>query len=81
MDKVMPQNRASIPGLICSVFGHDYIVTRKITDHISEYQCACCGKEVTNSYSGKLEALTYRRREINECLSTFFRKKNKLSLQ
>ncbi|MDN3722893.1 hypothetical protein QRD02_00740 [Aequorivita sp. SDUM287046] len=80
MDKVMPQNRPPILSLICTAFGHDYIVTRKITDHISEYKCACCGKEVSNSYSGKFELLTRKQREINECLSLFFIKKNRLSV-
>ncbi|QQX77421.1 MULTISPECIES: hypothetical protein [Aequorivita] len=80
MEKIMPQSGTPILSLVCTAFGHDYIVTRKITDHISEYKCACCGKEVSNSYSGKFEALTFKQREVNECLSTFFRKKKKLSI-
>tara|TARA_R110002020_G_scaffold125442_2_gene282701 strand:+ start:203 stop:448 length:246 start_codon:yes stop_codon:yes gene_type:complete len=80
MDKVTPQNRPPILSLVCTAFGHDYIVTRKITDHINEYKCACCGKEVSNSYSGKFELLTRKQREVNECLSSFFIKKKKLSI-
>jgi transposase-like protein len=80
MEKATPQSRPPIQGLICMAFGHDYIVTRKITDHISEYKCTCCGKEVSNSFSGKFEALTYKRKEINECLASFFLKKKKLSI-
>lgn len=80
MVKVMPQSPPTIASLICVAFGHDYIVTRKITDHINEYQCVCCGKEVSNSYSGKFEKLTIKQREINECLSSFFIKKKKLSI-
>lgn len=80
MDKVTPQSPHPILSLVCTTFGHDYIVTRKITDHINEYKCACCGREVSNSYSGTFEALTFKQREVNECLSSFFRKKKKLSI-
>lgn len=80
MEKVTPQNRPLISSLVCTAFGHDYIITRKITDHINEYQCSCCGKEVSNSYSGKFELLTYKQREVNECLSSFFIKKKRLSI-
>lgn len=47
MDKVAPQNRSPILGLICIAFGHDYIVTQNITDQINEYKCACCGKQAS----------------------------------
>lgn len=80
MDKVTPQSRPPILSLVCTAFGHDYIITRKITDHIYEYQCVCCGKEVSNSYSGKFELLTRKQREVNECLYSFFRKKKRLSI-
>lgn len=76
----MPQKRVPVLSLICSAFGHDYIITRKITDHISEYRCACCGKEVSDSFSGKFETLTRKKREVNDCLSSFIRKKKKLSV-
>lgn len=80
MDNVTSQNRPPILSLVCTVFGHDYIITRKITDHINEYKCTCCGKEVSNSYSGTFELLTYKQREVNECLSSFFKKKKRLSI-
>ncbi len=80
MDKATPQSMLPFQRLICTAFGHDYIITRKITDHISEYKCACCGREVSNSYSGKFEILTYKQKETNECLSSFFQKKKKLSV-
>ena len=57
------------------------MVTQKITNHINEYKCATCGKEVSENYSGKYEKLTYNRKEINECLATFFKKKNRISFQ
>ena len=80
MGKVMPQNRPPILSLVCTALGHDYIITRKITDYINEYKCNCCGKEVSNNYSGNFESLTQKQREVNECLSSFFIKKKKLSI-
>lgn len=59
----------------CAIFGHNYLVTRKVTDHIYEYKCTCCGKEVTNNYAGKLEQLTYENKKVNSTLSKFLKKK------
>ncbi len=81
MDKTQPQTATPVLSIICSAFGHDYIITRKITDHINEYKCACCGKEVTNSFSGKYELLTYKQKEVNSCLSNFFDKKKHYKLK
>jgi hypothetical protein len=81
MEKVMPQSRPPISSLICFAFGHDYIVTRKITNHVFEYECACCGREVSNNRSGKFEKLTLQKRKLNEKLSRFFIKKRKLKFK
>lgn len=81
MEKATPHIRLPFMSVICSTIGHDYIVTRKITNHINEYKCASCGKEVSDSYSGKFEELTYKRKEINECLSAFFQKKRRISIR
>lgn len=47
MDKVTPQSHSPIFGLICSAFGHDYILKHNITDQINEYKCDCCGKQAS----------------------------------
>jgi len=47
-----------IPKLYCSVVGHNFKTEKKITQHIKEYRCTCCGKEVTNNAVGKLVVLT-----------------------
>lgn len=77
MENVVPQRRPPILSLICIAFGHDYIVIRKINNQIFEYECACCGKEVSNNRFGKLEKLTNKRRKLNEKLLRFFRKRRK----
>jgi len=64
-------------GIGCATFGHDYIVTKKVTDHINEYQCSHCEREVTDNASGHLAELNLKNRKINESLSRFFQKKKK----
>lgn len=76
--KTSPPNRSvSILGFICNAFGHHYVVTKKVTNHINEYKCSHCGREVTDNTSGYLELLTYKRKELNKCLSNFFQKKSR----
>ncbi len=72
-----PKPHFSLSGLMCSALGHDYIITRKVTNHINEYKCTQCGREVTDSLNGKREALTFKTKQINTALATFFEKKMK----
>ncbi len=51
-------NKLFIPKLYCSVVGHQYQMTKKVTNHIKEYTCSCCGKEVTTDANGQLVPLT-----------------------
>lgn len=67
----------SFSGVVCSTFGHHFTVTRKVTNHINEYRCTHCGKEMTDNFSGTLEALTIKNREINATLASFFEKKTR----
>jgi hypothetical protein len=32
--------------VICQIFGHHYSVSKKVTQHIKEYKCIHCDKEV-----------------------------------
>jgi hypothetical protein len=66
-----PKRSVSIFGIICTAIGHNYKVTRKVTDHINEYQCSHCGKEVTDNLNGNLELLTFKTRELNTAVSSF----------
>ncbi|MCB0457848.1 MAG: hypothetical protein KDC91_08900 [Flavobacteriaceae bacterium] len=72
-----PSSSFSFSGIVCSTFGHNYLITRKVTEHIKEYRCSHCGKEVTNTFSGNLEALTSKNKQINTSLALFFEKKMK----
>ena len=78
MKSTSPKTSFSFAGMVCGTLGHDYKVTRKVTNHINEYKCVQCGREVTDTMSvGKVEILTSKNREINTTLASFFRKKNK----
>ncbi|MBC8884548.1 hypothetical protein H9X57_17750 [Flavobacterium piscinae] len=61
--------------VICSILGHKFRSTRKITNHFSEYQCRCCGKQMTEDPRGRLISLTPELRDINETLHMIFRRR------
>jgi len=67
--------------LFCNVFGHHYVVTKKITHHIKEYKCIHCGKEVTTDVSGNLSALTPELQDINKTLESIYQKKHRAAAQ
>lgn len=67
-------------GIICHTFGHSYLVSRKVTNHINEYKCSHCGKEVTDTFTGTIEPLTHKTKMQNSSLAAFFQKKSKRRL-
>lgn len=77
MSKTTPQKSFSLSGIVCSTIGHHYVVTRKVTNHINEYQCTKCGKEMTDNDTGHLVKLNYRTKEINQTLASLFQKKKR----
>lgn len=70
----------SFSGFVCSTFGHHYSVTRRVTDHINEYKCKHCGKEVTDTFTGDIEILTMKNKEINAVLASFIQRRAKRKL-
>ena len=77
----MKAEKAPFPFLIsavfCSVFGHRFRVSKKITNHISEYQCEHCGEEITDTANGILAKLTPKFRETNDFLAKFHQRRSK----
>ncbi|MCL6266760.1 hypothetical protein [Flagellimonas myxillae] len=59
----------------CNLFGHHYVVSKKVTQHIKEYKCLHCQKEVTTDASGKLSALTPQMQDINSTLEDMYRRR------
>ncbi len=60
----------------CTLFGHNYSVSKKVTHHIKEYKCVHCKKEVTTDVSGNLASLTPELQDINRTLEVIFRKRH-----
>ena len=54
--------------LYCSVFGHNYLLSKKVTYHVKEFTCKCCQKQVTTDVNGSLIDLTPKFQEINTVL-------------
>jgi hypothetical protein len=75
MEKNTTPNGFSISGVMCSVFGHHFEVTKQITHHIKEYKCTQCRLEATTDAHGDLATLTPQFRDINKSLSNLYRKK------
>nr|WP_299385941.1 hypothetical protein [Allomuricauda sp.] len=65
----------------CNLFGHHYVVSKKVTEHIKEYKCLHCGKEVTTDASGQLSVLTPEMQDINSTLADMYRKRRGRQVQ
>ena len=55
--------------IVCTIFGHQYIETKKVNIHFSEFECSYCKMQATNDKIGKKTALTDKLKEINKSLS------------
>lgn len=55
--------------IVCTIFGHQYIETKKVNIHFSEFECSYCKMQATNDKIGKKTVLTDELKEINETLS------------
>ncbi|MDC7997090.1 hypothetical protein [Gilvibacter sediminis] len=71
---------SSIGQLRCKMFGHNLVLKQKVTDSVSEYCCSNCKGEFSTNPQGKLERLTNKTREINECLRDLFTRRSKYRL-
>ncbi len=77
----MKKNNAKLSAkFYCSVFGHNYFLSKKVTYHIKEFTCKSCKKQVTTNVHGNLIELTPKYKEINSVLERVYNKR-KLRLQ
>ncbi|MCK0144180.1 hypothetical protein MWU78_00790 [Arenibacter sp. F26102] len=81
MKKVITDYGTRLSAFCCSIFGHHYSVSKKVTLHIKEYQCVHCGKEVTTDVSGNLSALTPELQDINNTLQDIYQKRHRATQQ
>ena len=78
MEKYAPRFSFSFARIYCSIFGHNLRISRFITDHVKEYKCCSCGKEMTDTAQGAIARLTPKFKETNSCLAKIHqRRKNK----
>ena len=63
--------------VFCSIFGHQLKVSKNVTDHIHEYQCAKCGMEMTDTANGFLAQLTPKFKETNSYLANFYKRRRR----
>ncbi|TPN87793.1 hypothetical protein [Aquimarina algicola] len=75
MEKTTPNSVFSFTKIRCSIFGHNYVLSKNVTHHIKEYKCSCCGEIVTTNSKGKLEVMTPKLKEINTALAMVHAKK------
>jgi hypothetical protein len=61
----------------CRIFGHRLKVSKNVTKHIHEYQCAKCGVEMTDTANGLLARLTPKFKETNNYLAKFYKKRTR----
>lgn len=61
--------------LYCDFFGHNYKVSKKVTNHVKEYTCTCCKKQLTTDSNGRLTELTPKFQDINEALERVYNNK------
>ncbi|MBT8271812.1 MAG: hypothetical protein HKO90_04240 [Flavobacteriaceae bacterium] len=61
----------------CSIFGHKYEVSKKVTYHVKEYSCKHCNEQLTTDGNGRLTPLTPKFKEINSVLERIHKKKVK----
>ena len=61
----------------CSLFGHDYRLFKKVTDHVKEYRCKQCSQHLTTNGQGKLTLMTPKFKDINCTLERIYNSKIK----
>ena len=66
----------SVSKLYCKTFGHNYEVSKRVTEHVKEYTCTRCKHQLTTNSNGKLIELTPNFQEVNQNLDRIY--KNRL---
>ncbi len=75
MKKGTPNSTFSFSKIYCSLFGHNYNLTKNVTHYIKEYTCSHCKEQATTNSRGRLEVMTPKLKEINNALASVHAKK------
>ena len=81
MSRTITPDGNKITGIFCNFFGHHFVVSKKVTEHIKEYRCVHCGKQVTTDERGKLSPLTQKMKEINNTLEDMYQRRSRVRAQ
>lgn len=65
--------------MYCTIFGHDYAVSKNVTYHVKEYKCAHCNSQMTTDGKGNLTPLTPKFKEINSILERIHNRRKERS--
>ena len=47
-------------------------MTKRVTNHVKEYTCRCCKKQLTTDSNGRLTELTPKYKDINTALERIY---------
>lgn len=61
----------------CAVFGHEFVLSKDITNFVKEYKCKNCKQQFTTDSNGNLIPLTPKFKEINSVLKRIYLNKQK----
>ncbi|OED38745.1 hypothetical protein AB832_04445 [Flavobacteriaceae bacterium (ex Bugula neritina AB1)] len=75
MKKSTPYSSFSLSKIYCTLFGHNYVISKNVTHHIKEYTCTHCREQATTNSRGRLEVMTPKLKEINDMLAYVHAKK------
>lgn len=70
-----------LKSIYCSVFGHHFVVSKKVTRHVNEYKCTHCNTQMTTDGKGELTLLTPKFKEINSELERIHHKRRSRKLE
>jgi hypothetical protein len=65
-----------VKNIYCSIFGHEFVVSKQVTHHVKEYKCKQCHFQMTTDGRGKLTPLTPKYKEINAILESIYLKRS-----
>ncbi len=65
----------------CTLFGHEFVISKKVTLHVNEFKCCKCSIEMTTNGKGELTPLTPKYKEINSVLERIHKKRKAKRLE
>lgn len=61
--------------MYCSLFGHDFQISKEVTYYVKEFKCKHCKKEMTIDSHGAMVPLTKKQKHINSVLNQVHEKR------